>query len=298
MKRKRIDLLDRFERVKRPLILDGAMGSLLQQKGIIKTDNILWSAVANLTNPKLVKQIHIEYIKSGADIITTNTFRTNPLVFRNSILDVNYNEFVQNSVSIALNAAKNKSVIVAGSNAPAEDCYQKDRKAAKYDLEYNHKKHIELLWESGVDIIWNETQSHMDEIKIICEFCSKNKLPFIVSLFFDKNINLLSGEPLPEAVDFISSYLPTAIGFNCIGESTMDKFLSSYFPKYNWGFYLNCGPSNYTAEEIKCAVNEKEYLKIVKQYLSLKPVFLGACCGSNPKHISAIKKYFDEHYKN
>jgi len=68
-------------KINRPLLLDGAMGSLLQQKGV-KSEGELWTSVANLKIPELVFTIHDSYIKAGADIITTNTFRTNPLAVR------------------------------------------------------------------------------------------------------------------------------------------------------------------------------------------------------------------------
>jgi len=69
-----------FETVKlnsKPLILDGTMGSYLQQKGFATDDN-LWTTHINHTNPDIIFQTHLEYIEAGADVITTNTFRTNP----------------------------------------------------------------------------------------------------------------------------------------------------------------------------------------------------------------------------
>src|ERR1017187_7612228 len=65
-------------RMKRPLILDGAMGSLLQQHGVPR-DESLWMSLANITHPEIVTELHRQYIEAGSDIITTNTFRTNPV---------------------------------------------------------------------------------------------------------------------------------------------------------------------------------------------------------------------------
>ncbi|MEJ2616991.1 MAG: homocysteine S-methyltransferase family protein, partial [Ignavibacteriaceae bacterium] len=69
------------KRIGRPLILDGAMGSLLQQKA--KKEPDIWMSKVGLDNPELVYAIHEEYIEAGADIITTNTFRTNPAASKN-----------------------------------------------------------------------------------------------------------------------------------------------------------------------------------------------------------------------
>ena len=110
-------LRERSEYLKRPLILDGAMGSLLQMRGI-SVDGPLWSANANVSMPKEVTSIHDNYIKAGADIITTNTFRTNPHAVRQSSMKQTSVELVEQSVRLARKAAKEKQVIIAGSNAP------------------------------------------------------------------------------------------------------------------------------------------------------------------------------------
>src|SRR5664279_4587110 len=93
-------------RTRRPLILDGAMGSLLQQNGVPR-DEHLWMSLANLTHPDKVIELHRQYINAGADIITTNTFRTNPTAnkeyssFKNK-MDIELDNFISKSVDLAL----------------------------------------------------------------------------------------------------------------------------------------------------------------------------------------------------
>jgi len=297
VKSKRIDIIEKYDELNRPLILDGAMGSLLQERGAVR-DRFLWLSKTNIDNPKLVESIHKEYVASGADIITTNTFRTNPVSLKLSDYEIDREYFVKQSVQIAIEARGEKEIIIAGSNAPAEDCYQKERTISQFDLDYNHKKHIELLWECGCDIIWNETHSHWDEIEVICKFCSENKLPYSINLYFEDNLKLLSGEPLKEAVDFISDFKPKVIGFNCIKPDTFQKYINSNsLPRY-WGFYFNCGSGNVDDELLTCGILPVDYLKSVEQYISQKPLFIGSCCGSSPIHTKAIKEYLDEVYRN
>lgn len=291
MNTSRINIIQKHKELKRPLILDGAMGSLLQQQGI-KRDENLWSSKANIQFPEKVIELHKKYIETGADIITTNTFRTNPYVYKQTYLNISNETFVKESVKLAIEARADKQIIIAGSNAPAEDCYQVERTISKEELEYNHKTHIQMLWDSGVDIIWNETFSHMDEIKIICDFCSGNKIPFVVNFFFTEDLKLLSGETLLEAVDYVLRFYPTAIGYNCISPKV---FSENHFMNFNhpWGFYLNCGSGNYTDEVIECGIIPKDYVDFIKPYLRQQPLFIGSCCGSSPAHTKAIKDYFD-----
>jgi S-methylmethionine-dependent homocysteine/selenocysteine methylase len=276
----------------KPLILDGAMGSLLQQRGYVLDDKI-WGTNINKLYPEEVLKIHNEYIEAGANIITSNTFRTNPAAFWGSDYEFNP-QYVINAVNLAKKAVGKHNVLIAGSNAPAEDCYKKRRDISYDKLKINHINHIDLLVDSGVDLILNETQSHFDEIKIICEQCHNIKVPFIVSLYCTKELKLLSGENIKNVINYIQWYAPLAIGFNCIQPNIfMSLFSSTLYEKINWGFYLNCGSGNYTDKIIECGINPSNYIKFVKESLKYKPSFIGACCGSNPEHIKAIKKLYE-----
>ena len=152
-----------------------------------------------------------------------------------------------------------------------------------------------MLWDSCVDIIWNETFSHMDEIKIICEYCSENEIPFVINFFFTEDLKLLSGETLLQAVDFVLRFYPVAIGYNCISPKVFEK---NHFLNFNhpWGFYLNCGSENHIDKIIECGISPQEYVNFIKPYLRQQPLFIGSCCGSSPAHTKALKDYFDEMY--
>lgn len=282
---------EKFERNSKPLLLDGAIGSYLQQKGF-ETNDILWTTKINQTNPEEIIQIHREYIDAGADIITTNTFRTNPTVlYKTGISDLKF--YVSEAVMLTKEASLNRNVIIAGSNAPAEDCYQRQRTLSYSELELNHKNHIDLLMDSGVDFVLNETQSHLDEVKIICEHCDKNKIPYLVSIYFDENLKLLSGENLDSVFSFLKNTSVLAIGLNCISPNVFARLIGSTEISTNWGFYLNCGDGQPTDKVINCKVQPNEYMEYVKQSLFYHPSFIGSCCGSNPNHTKIIREYLD-----
>jgi homocysteine S-methyltransferase len=278
--------------IKRPLILDGAMGSLLQQRGIKPKDS-LWTSYANISHPEIVEQIHSEYINLGADIITTNTFRTNPAAITHEKI-YSSDKLVKAAVDIAKKSAKNSAVFIAGSNAPAEDCYTKKRTLNQIELEANHSKHIDLLYSYGVDFILNETQSHFDEIEIICKYCFKNNVPYILSIYVDDDLKLLSGEIIADVLGFISDHAPLAVGYNCIRNSTFAKIYQMFvINNSEWGFYLNCGAGKITDENISTGITPEKYAENIQNYLNKSPSFMGACCGSNPSHIKHIKWMLD-----
>jgi len=279
----------------KPLVLDGASGTYLAQKGFL-AHPYLWYSHLNLDDPKSVKNMHSEYINAGAGIITTNTFRTNPAAFKKSNIGVTNYELVNRSVKISVEAIGEKNIIIAGSNAPAEDCYQTNRTISLFELEYNHKKHIEMLWNAGSDFILNETQSHWDEIEIICKFCSENNLPYVVSLYFNENLKILSGEELGEIINFVISYNPLAISFNCVSHQTIRKFLVQKKIEFPTGFYLNCGLSLVAENMISYCMEPETYAETVRNIIGPDTVFIGSCCGSSPLHTAKLKELIGELY--
>ncbi|MBV6421721.1 MAG: Homocysteine S-methyltransferase [Ignavibacteriaceae bacterium] len=280
----------------KPLLLDGAMGSYLQQKGY-ETDDVLWTAKLNLIQSDAIRNIHKDYIDAGADIITTNTFRTNPTaLLKSGINDLSV--YVSEAVSLAKQATEGKKVLIAGSNPPAEDCYQRARALTNNQLEMNHKQHIDLLIDNGVDFILNETQSHLDEIKIICQHCDGNAIPYVLSLYLDEKLKLLSGESFEFIISFLKEHNSLAIGINCISPELFTRIVGSINLPENWGFYLNCGSGKPTDHIIHCGVSPDEYIKLVKESLQFHPSFIGACCGSSPKHIRKIRDFLDERYSS
>jgi methionine synthase I (cobalamin-dependent) len=287
-----VNIFSEARETKRPLILDGAMGSLLQQKGF-ESGGASWMTEVNEKNPDKIIEIHKQYIEMGADILTTNTFRTNPAAFDKSGA-VNVSEFVKNAVKLTKEAVGESYVIIAGSNPPAEDCYQTERLINNEILKLNHHNHIDLLIDNGVDFILNETFSHLDEIMLVCEYCSSKNIPYIICLYLTDELCLLSGETLEDVLNIIGEHNPLAIGLNCISPEDFEKAFKYMDLNYNWGFYLNCGFDEHHVNKIKCRVSPKMYAEIVKKYLECQPSFIGACCGSTQEHIQVIKRILDE----
>lgn len=277
--------------IQKPFVLDGAIGSYLQEK-LNKSDEFLWMTNVNRNNPEVVIQLHKDYIEAGADIITTNTFRTNPAALEEKNI-FNFSSYVKEAVELAKKAVDGKKILIAGSNPPAEDCYQLERTISYSKLEMNHKYHIDLLIDNKIDFVLNETQSHFDEIQIICNHCDRNSIPYVVSLYVQENLQILSGEKLEYILSFLRDQNVLAIGFNCISPEIFLKIIRSIQIPDRWGFYLNCGSGKPTDKNIRCGVSADDYLKYVKKALHLKPAFIGSCCGSNPLHIKKIREFLD-----
>ena len=141
-------------------LMDGAMGTELMRAGL-DLPLPIWSGDVNLTNPDYVRKIHEAYLTAGANILTTNTFRTTPRAYRNNGYEehearLRSHESLEIAVELARQAGGN-DIIVTGSIAPLEDCYEPDLFPG---IEFAQREFRELaIWlqDTGVDIILFET---------------------------------------------------------------------------------------------------------------------------------------------
>jgi S-methylmethionine-dependent homocysteine/selenocysteine methylase len=86
---------------------------------------------------------------------------------------------------------------------------------------------------------------------------------------------------------------PLAIGFNCVAPRLFLILMDTLKINFYWGFYLNCGGEDYCRDRIVSVVDSVEYIEIIEKNLKYNPSFIGACCGSNPKHINAIRRFLN-----
>lgn len=284
-----------FINLNKPLVLDGPMGTLLIERGI-DLGSRLWSALALLNNPDEVLKIHKDYINAGADIITTNTFRTNLYAVKNSETQTTSEELVKIAVNLTRNAIENstRKILIAGSNAPADDCYLKKRLISLDESKENHYQHIKILIQAGVDFILNETFGDKEEIEVVCKICNEFNFPFAVSVLIDHDLKTFFGQNLIETVEMIHSYKPLFISLNCSRPENILKaieLISEYSPLC---VYPNLGSVNSFATGKLVRDYSIESLREFTKILIRKGVkVIGVCCGGNPDDIKTIRTVVD-----
>jgi len=283
----------------RILVLDGAMGTMLQRAGLFGGDNEL----LNITNPEAIFNIHREYINAGADIIETNSFGANSL----SQAEYGHSHDAEllsfEAARIARKAAGQapKKVWVAGSVGPTgvsltlpsdadNPSFRKLDFAAMADV---YRQQISGLLRGGVDLILLETCFDSLNVKAAIKAMESLgcTLPLIISATVsDKSARTLSGQTL-EAFYTSVKHAPNmvAFGVNCaLGANEMKTlvFDISRFSSLPLIFYPNAGipdesgqypDSPYDMAEIMHSLAEDGMLNIA-----------GGCCGTTPEHIRAI----------
>ena len=276
------------------LLLDGAMGTELQRRGV-DTGLPLWSANALATHPETVLEIHRDYIDAGAAIITTNTFRTTRRTLRRANLPDRSLQLTAKAVELARRARgewPEKELLVAGSMAPLEDCYRPDLVPPDRELDKEHAELAGRLAGDGVDFILLETMNTIREAYAACGAALSTGKEVVVSFICDRKGNLYGGEPLDVAVQTLMELHPTAFSINCVSPRHMRSPLevlknSTSLP---FAIYANVGSPEGRGEGRKFVrdVQEEEYALQSREWRRNGASIIGGCCGTTPEYIRAL----------
>ncbi len=284
------ELLKQAELKDRQVILDGAVGTELENRGARLTAP-LWSGSAPIDHRELLFQIHREYVEAGAEIITACTFRTSKRVFFKAGLNGSkWREAAFSAVEIAKKAAGQKA-LVAGSVAPLEDCFLPKLAPTGNEAEEEHFHLCEALVKAGVDILWLETFGTLGELEAAIRAAKRaggGKIPFAVSITTNALGELISKEPISSALASAKKHKASAFSINCIPVSHVEKSLELVTGQtmIPLGIYANLGIAEETQDWRGSAyLSPREY---AKKAASWKVRIVGGCCGSTPAHIAAL----------
>lgn len=275
------------------LLLDGATGTELNRRGV-DTGLPLWSANALTTDGGLtvLRQVHLDYLNAGADIITTNTFRTHRRVLASKGFSAH--DLTSRAVATAREAVLEfgKPALVAGSLSSLEDCYRPDLVPLGDQCLVEHSERIEHLVESGVDLLLIETMNSIREAVIAAKIATATGLHTWVTFVCDKNGRILSGESLTYAADILIPLGVKALGVNCMPAHTIAKPLSELRAICGENFPLMAyGNIGYVDDEQGWINTDTTTPESYLHYAQSWPAqIIGACCGSTPEHIRKLKE--------
>lgn len=289
----------RTELSKRILILDGAMGTMLQRKGLQGN-----SESFNLTNPETIGEIHNEYIEAGADIVTANSFSANSISQSEYNLSEKAGQMAEAAARIARKAAGEapRKVWVAGSvgptskslslaqniNDPVFRPYSFDEMAEAFE------RQIRGLINGGVDLLLFETCFDALNTKAalyaLGHIPEAKDIPVMISASMsDKSGRTLTGQTMEAFYRSIQHCNPLSFGLNCsLGAEEMIPLIAEVasFAACAVSCYPNAGLPNEMGEYDESPSRMAESVR--KMALAGSVNIVGGCCGTTPEHIKAV----------
>lgn len=289
----------RTELSKRILILDGAMGTMLQRKGLQGN-----SESFNLTNPETIGEIHNEYIEAGADIITANSFSANSISQSEYNLSEKAGLMAEAAARIARKAADEapRKIWVAGSVGPTSKSlslaqnindpifrpYSFDGMAEAFEVQ------IRGLVKGGVDLLLFETCFDALNTKAalyaIGHIPEASDIPIMISASMsDRSGRTLTGQTMEAFYRSVQHCSPLSFGLNCsLGAEEMIPLIAEVasFATCAVSCYPNAGLPNEMGEYDETPSQMAESVR--KMALAGSVNIVGGCCGTTPEHIKAV----------
>lgn len=270
------------------VLLDGAMGTMLQKSGL-KLGEI--PETLNITNPEAIISIHKAYVEAGSEIISTNTFGANSYKMKNCGYSVT--ELIGAAVKNARSAARDKA-LVALDIGPIGQLLE-PAGSLSFERAYEYFKE-EVLAGKDADVIFFETFTDLLELKAgvlaALENCEK---PVVASMTFEENARTFAGVSVACAALTLEGLGVSALGVNCsLGPDELSPIVKEFtsitslpiFVKPNAGLPdPNSNSYNVSAEDFAESMDKITDFGTVK--------LVGGCCGTTPDYIRALKDVID-----
>ena len=268
------------------IILDGAMGTMLQAQGLKPGERPeLW----NITHPEVIKGVHTAYIEAGSNCIYANTFCANRLKLEGT--GYNVSDVVKAGISIANEAAAGKDINVALDIGPTGELLDPYGDLEFEDAVDIFKEMIEAGAQAGADLIIFETMSDLEELKAgvtaARDCCS---LPVWTTMTFDKNGRTFMGVSIEAMAQAMNELKVDAMGFNCsVGPEDLIGLMAELKKYTDIPLILkpNAGlPDTVTG---KYNVTPSDFAASMKKGIEAGASILGGCCGTSPDYIRELK---------
>ena len=298
--------IDYFSKVR---ILDGGMGQTLLANGL-EPRGSLWSATALIEKKyhQLVVDAHLEFIKSGVDVIVTNNFAARRVRMIQNKVDEHFKYANEKAGELALKAKEisKKNVLIAGSLPAQNDTYVSDKRDNKI-IEKGFYDQAVLL-KPFVDFYYLDVLSGIKECEVALNVTEKLNLPVLVGIHVKKNGKLPSNESVNDVVQKCKNKNWLGLILSCVSpeiiENSIDEIKELNLP---FGYKANLWKEEepvpvhkFASPKDKIAANPvetmgtrndytgKKFLEFSKKMMNKGATILGGCCETRPSHISNI----------
>ena len=276
------------------ILIDGATGTEIERRGVPMVSNA-WNGLGALTDPDIVRGVHEDYIRSGAEIVISNTFSTSRHVLEDAGYEEHFELLNRRGIELAREARTNMEtpdVLVAGGIAYLSFT---GKTPPPDQLRANLEEQAAIMADAGADLIMLEMMADIERTQIALEAAQKTGLPVWVgfSCHLDEAGEplLLYGPPLVDGIKAIEDYDVPVI--------TIMHTEVEYVPacldvlKDNWqgpvGVYAHSGKfvePNWIFNDV---ISPEDYASAASSWLEQGVQILGGCCGIGLEHIQVLK---------
>lgn len=285
-----MSLLTELLRSRRWILSDGAIGTMLQARGLpVGASPELW----NLTHPDDVRAVHQEYVNAGAQLITTNTFGGSRRKLRKFDAEDRFEEANTSAVRLAREAAGD-SALVMGSIGPLGDLLEPYGDLTEQEAADEYGALAQVIAAAGADVILFETFFDVAELTVAVRSASGLGIPVLATMTFDEAGRTMMGSTPSDAWQSVSGLGLAVFGANCsTGPDRMVRVISEMNEAGAPALIAqpNAGMPEMTAEgNLRYLEGPESFAAHVPDLLQAGCKIFGGCCGTTPEHIRALRR--------
>jgi 5-methyltetrahydrofolate--homocysteine methyltransferase len=275
-----------------PVLLDGGMGTLLQDAGLEDGEpGELW----NLENRDAVRRAHAAYASAGARLLTTNTFGgTRPRLEMHELGD-RIDVVNRTAAQIARSVADEHDLLVAGDIGPTGELLAPLGTLTRDEAQKLFAEQLVGLVEGGIDLVLVETLSDIGEAEAALAAAREVALglPVAVTMSFDTNLRTMMGVRPAEAVRRLAAAGADAVGANCGRGPEEMEIIAAEMAGARTGELLlvaqsNAGLPQVVGDHFEYDATPDDLAAHASRLAELGIDLIGGCCGSTPAHIAAM----------
>jgi methionine synthase I (cobalamin-dependent) len=277
---------------KKPIVLDGAMGTMLMAAGLESGDP---PEEWNVIHPDRIRDIHRAYIEAGSQIFLTNSFGGTSFRLEMHGLENRVGELNQAAARIARAEADaaGRPVLVGGSIGPSGQLFEPMGTLTFENAVRAFQEQASGLAEGGIDLFWIETMSDLDEVKAAVAGIRKvSQLPIAATMSFDTHGHTMMGVNPARAVQELAELDLIAIGANCgTGSDELIeaiRAMRSASPKTTLIAKANAGIPKVVAGEVVYDASPEAMGVYAREVFEAGAQLIGGCCGNTPAHVQAM----------
>ncbi len=272
----------------RVLVLDGAIGTILQQRGMLPGQ---CPELYGVQRPSILEEIHRQYVDAGADIIETFTFGGNSYKLAEYGLENRVEEINGDAVRLARSAAGSRA-LVAGCIGPTGRLLRPMGNVDFDDLYASFAQQAIALEKAGADLISIETMTDIGEMRAALIAAKQvTRLPVIAHMTFESGGRTMTGTDPRTAAVILGALQPLAMGANCSG-GAMDLLpIIEIMGRYSKGFVSvepNAGLPRLIGDKTVFPALPEEMAEHALRLKDAGANIIGGCCGTTPQHVAAI----------
>ncbi len=292
-----------------PLLVDGAMGTLLYSRLPGAAARARCFDEVTLSRPELVRAIHQEYIRAGAQVIETNTFGANRAKLANYDLADKVREINLAAVRLAREAREitGESVFLAGAVGPSGRPLQAPLTGERdeqhmVELRAIFREQVEALLEGGVDLIMLETFSDLAELRqALLAVKASCDLPVVAQMSFGEDGRTLAGQSPAKVALTLAELGAHVVGTNCsVGPSGALDVIEEMavavqrLPHVTLSAQPNAGLPSRIEQRFLYVSTPEYFADYAHRFASAGVRLIGGCCGTTPRHTLAMRQALGE----